>query len=200
MNNDVCRPLLLTDEVLGLPSCHVCGNGPAGVVPGREGLRYALTVPLWDDQTRYLSLFLPKEEDMRAMSGRWQSGGIAAVLHGALSRSATPTTPICEHTAHGIVLEEHGPDVDEVEPGVFEKRHGSKLGGRPAFNRLTNNVDREFERLESEGFRFLLQLDWPTLAEDATQVPKGWWPFGDSTFFLAVRTEPALEIRWLWQL
>lgn len=200
LTDDVCRPLFLTDESRGLPDCFVCGNGPDGVSPSEESHRFLATIPLWDDQARRVSIFLPPADDMWEMADRWQASGIEVVVHDPRPRSPGPVAQVCEHSAHGLHWGDEAPDMEQVEPGVLERRHGSKLGGRPSFNRLLNEVDTEYQALEAEGFRFLLQLDWPSVTPDATHMPEGAWPFGDSTFFLALRLAPEVEVRWLWQV
>ena len=204
MQDNECLPLLLHDDEDTAGSlCFFAGAAPEGVRAENSGLFYLTTVPLWLEPRR-ASIFIPGYDGptgLDALSGEWQTGGLEVVVHDPRPR-ATGDGPSIGFSSHAWSVSDPRADEEQVDDGDVRPFGGSKVGGAPAFLRFRPDIDEPYRRSLKEGFRLLLQLDWPELSPNAQYGPDGNWPFGNGRFFLMIKPGESdrAQYRWLWQL
>jgi hypothetical protein len=163
------------------------------VAPRFEGLRFFLSIPLFDAPETMASVFVADFGKLAQRSGRLQPlGAVDVVLHARVPRSANEAL----HSGLAPRGLEVGPEASDDEPdesGAVAPHGGHKLGGRPF---LTSGVamSEEIRQALQVGFQHVLQVSFP----DQRDGPiSGNWPIGETELHLFAKP-PFWPDLWRW--
>ncbi len=192
-----CVPFHIATEESGGQGL-IGGMPPRGVVPRHEGLRYFLTVPLFDAPRTMASVFLADLGTvLLELSGQLHPlGAVDVVLHPPLERGAIETLR-SELSPMRLTLEAEGSDDadDPDEDGTIGPRGDHKLGGRPALAYQRQRLEDEVEQLMLAGFSHVLQTCFFPGGRDASI--SGNWPLGERELHLFAKP-PYTPDLWRW--
>ena len=180
-----CLPLLIGDGD-SEQGARLGGRPPLNVRPLNKKCVYFISVPMDVAGTTYLSVFVntsvKRFSEMNAKvlpSGT----GVELIEHPAAPR-VTQAEAVSEWSEHPLVpLDEIDDDVP-LETGRVQPLSSHKVGGRPYFVQAFKKLRQSVEALEQQGYRQLLQLDFPGKRDAEVG---GTWPFGDGVFHVFVK-------------
>ncbi len=159
------------------------GNMPEGlVVLLHDSAAYFGTFPLYEDNGLYLSLFINCSfaEFLSALNQGFQTDNrIVVITHEEKPRSKS-TKYASKLSQHRLQIDGIKADTIQNDSGenVIRERH--KFGGRPFC--IQEPLMEGSEELLIQGYRQILQIDFPVSREDGKI--SGNWPFGDGIFNL----------------
>ena len=169
------------------------GTPPEGVVPRYEGLRYFLTVPLFEDPATMASVFVADLLTLLPLSGRLHPlGAVDVVLHPPAERGASEALR-SNLSPRGLSVGAEENDERLDEEGATWPRGWHKMGGRPCLVPPADLAD-EVPRLLAAGFRHILQVAFPSQRD----VPiSGNWPLGERELHLFAKPPYSPDL-WRW--
>jgi hypothetical protein len=192
---------VLSGSTAGQPHWYVGGRPPVNAVASsvvEAGFRYFSTLPFISDDPDdpVCSVFISPTfwDQLKAETTKFwhEPRTIRLVVHQPSERVADWSEPMEPESEHGIVILE--PQDDEVV-GIDEwhlATDGQKFGGRPTTLQRFAGAQEEWLALEADGYRHVVQFDWPKCIPGVKVV--GPWPFGRGVFSLALK-DPT---KWLW--
>ena len=151
--------------------------------PLRDEAQYFGTFPLYTDPSPlYFSLFINCEfwDLVSSLNlGLQTDDRIVVVTHPALPRSHSTQYASQLISQHSLHIDELAADMVQSDSGEMVIRERHKFGGRPFC--IQEPVLPGSEELFAQGYRQLLQIDFPSPADGRVS---GNWPFGDGIFNL----------------
>jgi hypothetical protein len=168
------------------------------VVPRYGGLRYFLTVPLFEAPATVASVFLADLGTvLLELSGQLHPlGAVDVVLHPPLERGSIEALR-SDLSPMKLMLEpEESDDSDEPdEDGTIGPRGGHKLGGRPVLTYQPQQLEDDVDKLLAAGFSHVLQTAFFPGGDEASI--SGNWPLGERELHLFAKPPYSPDL-WRW--
>ena len=182
-NINLSRPFHFVNEDTS-SKARIGGNMPEGLsISLDENAQYFGTFPLYEDASQlYFSLFINcsfKEFVIDWHGSIKDSNKITIALHEYRPRSESTQYASRLKSQHSIEILKTREDVYQSDMGELVVREGHKFGGTPYCLQEPKLIG--WEELLAQGYRQILQIDFPGLEDGAVS---GSWPFGDGIFNL----------------
>ncbi len=188
----VCLPLRITNEEKE-DDGRLGGAPPQGIGVEAADLRYFATVPFAESD--HLSIFVADYDELAENRAVVSALGLVqVVLHSPAQRdNAADGASLL--SAQGLAVLPEAEDWME-DDGQRLILSGHKIGGRPYLIRNTPELVDGIENARQQGFRQMLQIDFPEATDADISGP---WPFGDGIFNLFGRPPfGAQDWKWYW--
>jgi hypothetical protein len=190
-----CVPFHIATEESGGQGL-IGGLPPRGVVPRYEGLRYFLTVPLFEAPQTMASVFLADLGTvLLELSGQLHPlGAVDVVLHPPAERGTNEALR-SDLSPRLLVLGPEESDDYIDEEGTIGPRGDHKLGGRPGLAYQPQQLEDDVEQLLAAGFSHVLQTAFFPGGDDASI--SGNWPLGERELHLFAKPPYSTDL-WRW--
>lgn len=170
------------------------GTPPQGVVPRHDGLRYFLTVPLFEAPKTMASVFVAPFSTLLDLSGQLHPlGAVDVVLHPPAERGVNEALR-SGLSPQVLMLEPEESDDYVDEEGTVWRRGDHKIGGRPSLAYQPQQLENDIEQLVAAGFSHVLQVAFPSGYEGPIE---GNWPLGERLLHLFAKSPYSPDL-WRW--